>query len=312
MERNANYALVGLISTILLIAMIVFIFWLTNFALSAKYDTYNVVFHGPITGLSRGGDVQFNGIKVGEVTDIQLDAQDPNQVIAKVRVRSDTPVRQDSTASLEPQGITGVNYIQITAGTTAKPMLKSVTPPGEIPEIQATPGTISSLLSGGGTVMQRAVDTLERINRVLSDHNIQKASAIFNDVQAVTAELRQRKAIIADADRALQSADQAAQQIRDLAKSSQGLVDSDGKRTLSKISDAAAEIQGAAADVRVVVARLKGPTSDFANSGLPQLTSAIASLQTATENLDRLIEEVEQNPRGFLNKEPPKSVEVKP
>lgn len=312
MERNANYALVGLISTILLIAMIVFIFWLTNFALSAKYDTYNVVFHGPITGLSRGGDVQFNGIKVGEVSDIQLDAQDPNQVIAKVRVRSDTPVRVDSTATLEPLGITGVNYIQVTAGTTSKPMLKAVTPLGQTPEIQASPGTISTLLSGGGTVMQRAVDTLERINRVLSDQNIQRFNGILKDVQSVTDELKQRKQIIADADHALQSADQAAQQIRDLAKSSQGLVDNDGKRTLQKIDDAATEIQGAAADVRAVVAQLKGPTRDFANSGLPQLTTAIASLQTATDNLNHLIEEVRSNPRRFLNKPPAKEVEVKP
>src|SRR5215469_1337036 len=106
MERTANYALVGLISTVLLIAMIVFVFWLTNFALSAKFDTYDIVFHGPIQGLSKGGDVQFNGIKVGEVSDIRLDRQDPNLVIAMARVSADTPIRQDSTATLEPQGIT--------------------------------------------------------------------------------------------------------------------------------------------------------------------------------------------------------------
>ena len=126
MERNANYALVGLISTILLIAMIVFLFWLANVAFSQRYDTYDVVFHGAVTGLSRGGDVQFNGIKVGEVSDIKLDASDPNIVHASARVRSDTPVRVDSAASLEPQGITGVNYIQITAGTPSKPLLKVV------------------------------------------------------------------------------------------------------------------------------------------------------------------------------------------
>ena len=49
-------------------------------------------------------------------------------------------------------------------------------------------------------------------------------------MQAVTAELRERKAIIADADKALQDADQAAIQIKTLAKSAQGLVDTDGKR----------------------------------------------------------------------------------
>ena len=64
--------------------------------------------------------MQFNGIKVGEVSDIELDAQDPNKVIATAQVRSDTPVRVDTEASLEPQGITGVNYIQITAGTVSQ------------------------------------------------------------------------------------------------------------------------------------------------------------------------------------------------
>jgi phospholipid/cholesterol/gamma-HCH transport system substrate-binding protein len=312
MERNANYALVGLISTILLIAMIVFIFWLTNFALSAKYDNYEVVFRGPVSGLSRGGDVQFNGIKVGEVDDIQLDAQDPNKVIAKIRVRSDTPVRQDSLASLEAQGITGVNYIQITAGTVSKPLLKDATPSGQPRIIQAQPGAFSSLLSGGGTVMQKAVDTLDQIDKVLSDQNIQKFTAILSDVQSVTAELRERKAIIADADKTLQDADQAAVQIKELAASSKGLVTDDGKKTIDKIGAAADQIQGAAADIRAMIAKLKGPTSDFATTGLPQLTSAIAQLQISLHDLDRLVNEVERDPNAFITKPPAKQVEVKP
>jgi phospholipid/cholesterol/gamma-HCH transport system substrate-binding protein len=312
MERNANYALVGLISTILLIAMIVFIAWLANFAFSQRYDDYKIVFHGPVTGLTRGGDVQFNGIKVGEVADIQLDAKDPNQVIATAHVRSDTPVRVDSAASLEPQGITGVNYIQITAGTVAKPLLKDATPHGQPLIIQAAPGTISSLLSGGGTMVQRALETLDRVNQVLSNQNIQKFSGIMSDVQAVTAELRERKAIIADADKALQDADQAAIQIRDLASTSKGLVDSDGKRAISKVGDAAAEIQGAAADIRVMVGKLQGPTSDFAANGLPQLTSAITSLEIATKHLDELVSEIRRDPRAFIGKAPAKQVEVKP
>ena len=312
MERNANYALVGLISTILLIAMIVFIFWLTNFVLSAKYDDYEVVFRGPISGLSRGGDVQFNGIKVGEVNDIQLDAQDPNKVIAKIQVRADTPVRQDSDASLEPQGITGVNYIQLTAGTVSKQLLKDVTPQGQPRIINAKPGAFASLLSGGGTLMQTALESLNRVNRVLSDENIQKFDGIMSDVQSVTAELRKRKAIIADADKTLQDADQAAIQIRDLAKSSKNLVDSDGKNTIVRIGAAAEQIQGAAAEARGMLKKLDGPTSDFATNGLPQLTATIAQLEVSLRKLDVLVDEVERDPRAFINKPPAKQVEVKP
>ncbi|MFI4935661.1 MAG: MlaD family protein [Caulobacterales bacterium] len=314
MERNANYALVGLISTVLLMALIVFIFWLTNFALSAKFDKYNVVFHGPISGLSKGGEVSFNGIKVGEVSDIKLDAKDPNLINTTVRVQSDTPVRQDSYATLEPQGITGVNYLQITAGTAAKPLLKTLPVPEgqEYPTIYSQGGSISDLLAGGGTMIQKAVEALNRVNRVLSDQNIEKFDTIMGDVQSVTTELRQRKTIIGDAQHAVQSADQAAQQIRDLAKNSQGLVTGDGKRLIAKLIDASTQIQGAAADVRVMIGKLQGPTSEFAANGLPQLSGAISSLQTATDNLDRLLNEVEQDPRGLLNKPPAKEVEVKP
>ncbi|HTX51683.1 MAG TPA: MlaD family protein [Caulobacteraceae bacterium] len=312
MERNANYALVGFIFTVLLIATLVFVLWLTNFAFSQRYDTYDVVFHGPISGLSRGGDVQFNGIKVGEVSDITLDAADPNLVHAKARVRSDTPVRVDSVASLEPQGITGVSFVQITAGSTSKPLLKSVTPFGKTMVIQSKPGALTDLLAGGGTLVQRAVETLNRINQVLSDENIQRFSDTLDNIRDVTAELRKRKQIIADADHAIVSADAAAVQITSLAKSAQGLVDTNGKQTLTKITDAATQIEGAASDVRGMLDKLKGPTSDFATTGLPELTSAIASLQTATNNLNRLITEVESNPRGFVNKPAAKQVEVKP
>jgi phospholipid/cholesterol/gamma-HCH transport system substrate-binding protein len=312
MERNANYALVGLISTILLIAMIVFIFWLANFALSAKYDTYQVVFHGPVSGLTRGGDVQFNGIKVGEVSDIKLDASDPNIVHASAKVRSDTPVRVDSAASLEPQGITGVNYIQLTAGTVSKPLLKQATPSGQPLVIQAKPGTISSLLSGGGTVMQDAVETLGRINQVLSDENIKKVSAIMSDVQAVTAELRERKEIIADAQKTIQDADAAAVQIKALTRSAQGLVDTNGRQTFAKIDKTADEIQGAASDLRAIMAKLKAPTSDFATHGLPELTRTIESLHKSSTDLDRLLNEVQRDPRGFISKPPAKQVQVKP
>jgi phospholipid/cholesterol/gamma-HCH transport system substrate-binding protein len=312
MERNANYALVGLIFTILMIAMFVFVFWLANIAFSQRYDSYDVVFHGSVTGLTKGGDVQFNGIKVGEVSDIKLDASDPNIVHATAKVRSDTPIRVDSQASLEPQGITGVNYVQLTPGTPSKPLMKDATPHGQPMVIEAAPGAISSLLTGGGTMMQKAVETLNRINQVLSDQNIQRFTAIMSDVQAVTAELRERKAIIKDADQALLDADQAAVKIRDLAASSKGLVDSDGKRAIVKVGDAAAEIQGAAADVRSMLNKLQGPTADFAQNGLPQLTSALASLEIATKHLDALISEVQRDPRAFINKPTAKQVEVKP
>ena len=55
MERNANYALVGLTSTLLVIGLVVFSVWLAAFRFNQDYDYYDIVFAGPLRGLSQGG-----------------------------------------------------------------------------------------------------------------------------------------------------------------------------------------------------------------------------------------------------------------
>jgi phospholipid/cholesterol/gamma-HCH transport system substrate-binding protein len=312
MERNANYALVGAATLILFMGLLIFVVWLAKLSFSQDYDLYDVLFVGPVRGLSDGGEVHFNGIKVGEVTKIALDKSDPNRVIARVRVTSDVPIKTDSYATLEPQGITGVNYVQITAGAPNKPLLKSTVKGDDVPVIRSQRSALSDLLEGGGTVLTRTIEALDRINRVLSDDNVKTFSAAVSDVQSVTAELRERKAIIADAQNALLSIDATTSKIGELSDSSKGLVDGDAKRTLKNLGDAAEELKATAKDVRGMVGKLDGPTTDFATTGLPQLSAAVVTLQSAAESLDRLVGEVEQNPRGLVSKTPAKEVEVKP
>jgi phospholipid/cholesterol/gamma-HCH transport system substrate-binding protein len=227
-------------------------------------------------------------------------------------VTSDVPIRVDSFATLEPQGITGVNYVQISAGTPAKRLLKRAVPKGTVPRIRSERGMLSDLLASGGSVLARAVEALDRVNRVLSEENIKRLSGMLDDVQAVTAELHERKAIIADAQRALQSADHAAQQIGELAASSNALVNGDGRHIVAKLGNAATDIEAAARDLRTMMGRLEGPTGDFASTGLQQITSASASLQLAAESFDRVLGEMQQSPHGLLTKPPAREIEVKP
>ncbi len=312
MERNANYALVGLASTVLLVALVVFAVLLAGRKFSRDYDVYDIVFQGPVRGLAQGGEVHFNGIKVGDVSRISLDPQDPRLVVARSRVTTDVPIRADSYATLEPLGITGVNYIQITAGTASKPLLKDTVAEGHIPRLASQRDALSDLLAGGGFIVQRTVEALDRVNRVFSDENIKTLSATMSDVQAVTAELRERKSIIDDAQKTLQDADDASKQIAALAKSSQSLVEGDGRKTMVKLSDAAGEIQVAAKELRGTLTKLQGPAQDFATTGLPQLTATIASLQRATDHLDQVLGEVQTDPRGLIGKAPAKEIKVKP
>jgi phospholipid/cholesterol/gamma-HCH transport system substrate-binding protein len=158
MERDAHYAAVGIATVALMAALAVFAIWLARLQFNNDYDVYDIVFYGPVRGLSEGGEVHFNGIRVGEVTDLNLDPDKGDQVIARIRVDATTPVRVTSRAQLEPQGITGLNYIQITAGNPQSAILKEQYPDNVVPVIQSQPSPIAELLSGSGTVLAQTVD----------------------------------------------------------------------------------------------------------------------------------------------------------
>jgi phospholipid/cholesterol/gamma-HCH transport system substrate-binding protein len=312
MEKNANYALVGASTLILFIGLVVFVVWLARLQFTRDYDVYDIVFQGPVRGISQGAEVHFNGIKVGDVTRIALDRTNPSRVIARARVTSDVPIRIDSYATLEPQGITGVNYIQITAGTPSKVLLKDTVPKDQIPVIRSQRSALSDLLEGGGTVLTRTIEALDRVNRVLSDQNIKHFSAAVSDAQAVTAELRQRKAIIADAQKALQDIDATSQQITKLAATADDMLNGDGRQTLKNAADAAAEAKATATAARALITKLDGPASDFATNGLPQITSSVVELQNAAQSLQRLLNDIQSSPTGVLGKAQGEEMKVKP
>ena len=64
-----------------------------------------------------GAAVLFNGIRVGEVTALALDASNPNRVTATIAVAASTPVRADTKVGLDFQGLTGVPVVALQGGS---------------------------------------------------------------------------------------------------------------------------------------------------------------------------------------------------
>jgi len=310
MERNAHYAAVGLATVTIMVALAVFVVWLARFSFNEEYDVYDVLFTDPVRGLSVGGEVHFNGIRVGEVTDLTLDRETGNQVIARVRLDEGIPVRTDSRAQLEPMGITGVNYIQITSGTPGGPLLKDQFPSGVTPVIQSQRSPVAELLQGSGTVLAQAVDALNRINRVLSDDNIRAFSSTVENIETVTAELEARRDVFDQLEVAVTNANAAIVEYQGLGQDLRQIVQGDGAEAIANIERAAAEAEGAARDVRAMTGQLQGPVGQFADQGLPQLTDAIAQLEEATATLNELIADVNRSPREFIQRAPSQELEI--
>ncbi|WP_439472306.1 MlaD family protein [Brevundimonas sp.] len=312
MERDAHYAAVGIATVALLAALAVFTIWLARLQFNSEYDVYDIVFYGPVRGLSEGGEVHFNGIRVGEVTDLNLDPNKGDQVIARIRIDATTPVRVTSRAQLEPQGITGLNYIQITAGNPSSAILKTQYPDNVTPVIQSQPSPIAELLSGSGTVLAQTVDALNRINRVLSDDNVRSFSASLKNIEAVTAELEARKGMLEQLEQALTRANAAVGEYEQLAISTRRVVEGDGAAAVANVNKAAEEAREAVASINRSATSLERPLGDFATTGLPQLQQSIQQLDEATRSLQSLIDDVRASPREFIGRPSSREMEVQP
>ena len=86
METRANYVIIGLFTLAVVFGVVGFVYWFQNIGGTGERAFYRVLFEGSVSGLRTGATVQFNGIRVGEVTDLKLDPQRPQQVIAVISI----------------------------------------------------------------------------------------------------------------------------------------------------------------------------------------------------------------------------------
>src|ERR1700732_638643 len=166
METRAPFVVVGAFVLATIVAVFGFVYWLHNTGGLGPRTTYHVQFDGSVPGLLIGAGVLFNGIRVGEVTDLGLAPDSPRRVNATISVAASTPVRADTKVSLEFQGLTGVPVIALEGGM-------QLSNSGEVPTLIADPGA-------GQSMTQAARDALRRVDSVLAENAEPLKSTIAN------------------------------------------------------------------------------------------------------------------------------------
>ncbi len=169
MEFNARYTLIGVFTLALCVAIFMFVYWLNNTGGFGKQVEYRVRFSVPVSGLAEGGNVLFNGLKVGEISRLYIDPAEPAKLVAVVTVSETVPVRADTVAGISYQGLTGAANILFTGGTSDAPPLSSKE--GLAPLIEADPAASRSWTDNASRVLQRIDeifgDNKNRLNSIL-------------------------------------------------------------------------------------------------------------------------------------------------
>ena len=157
METRAPLVVIGAFVLAAIVAVFGFVYWLNNTGGLGPRTIYHVRFDGSVPGLLIGAGVLFNGIRVGEVTDLGLAPDSPRRVNATISVASTTPVRADTKVGLEFQGLTGVPVIALEGGM-------QLANSGPVPTLIADPGA-------GQSMTQAARDALRKVDSVLSENS---------------------------------------------------------------------------------------------------------------------------------------------
>ena len=179
METKANYVLIGVFTLSVIVGAFLFVLWLSGAARTPEHKTYRIVFTGSVSGLTRGSSVLFNGLNVGSVRSIDFLEKDPSRVAAIVDVAGRTPIKTDTKARLELQGLTGVAAIALTGGAETTASLEPGKD-GAPPTIYAEPSQLQNLLETVQRLSVRADELIGKANKLLDENSASITDTLAN------------------------------------------------------------------------------------------------------------------------------------
>ncbi len=294
METKANFALIGAFTILGFLGLLAFLMWFAKLEMDRQFAYYDIYFN-EVSGLGVSSEVTFAGLSVGKVVDMVLTDDDNGVVRVRVEVNEDTPVRENSTAALEIQGVTGVANVAITSGTPNVPLLKRED--GHPPVIVGNVSVLQTLSNEGPQMISRLNTVAEQLTVLLGDENQTRVRNILVNVENSSANL----------DKALDDVSGATTAIADAAGDFKAFGDKLGKlsetaeTTLNKFTETATNADTTLASATATLDEtrgyiagdlktLTGNLNDTAATLREELPPLATRLRTTLDNADPLIE----------------------
>jgi phospholipid/cholesterol/gamma-HCH transport system substrate-binding protein len=296
METKANYVLIGAFTLLVAAFLLLFALWAAKFSSDRSWSEYDVVFNEPVTGLSEGSSVLYNGIAVGTVDDLMLSPDDPRNVVARLKLRATTPVRSDTRARMSMTSLTGPPVIQLTGGSPDAPALRPRRD-GEVPVIETAPSALQN-------ISDTANRLVERLDRVLSEDNVARIAATLENIEGLTGAVSAQREDLAQM---IVNARLASAQLeRTLATTNAAMTSLDRElvqklpAVIARLESTLARLDSAAQGADSILNENRAAIHSFANDGLSQLGPTLAELRALVRDLRRIGDRLDANPARYL------------
>ncbi|RAX54484.1 hypothetical protein CCY99_03810 [Helicobacter sp. 16-1353] len=114
MERGINFILIGACFIACMFGLVVFILWFSDSNdLGSIPKTYKAYSKNAIDGIRIDSDIKYKGINVGKVKNINFKDNNFDEIIFELSIRSDLPIKKDSTLKVAQSGLLGRNYLEL-------------------------------------------------------------------------------------------------------------------------------------------------------------------------------------------------------
>lgn len=326
METRASHLVIGAFVLATVAALFGFVVWLAKVNVDREFVVYKVFFTESVSGLGLGGDVRYRGIKVGRIADIGIDADDPGRV--EVTLELGTTVREGDKATVKPQGITGVSYIDISGAVKGSRALPSAVAgePAVVPVEKAALEHLEQFVVQGlpeaaarfNTVAGRLAELLDQDNQRLvrtTLANIVELTAgliarqdqlgrVFDSMEGLSRELsatvRSVRQVSAKLETLADEANGALGEARGLLGSANTLLLQDVKRMIADLRGAARGLKAVTDEASGLLKDNREPLERFASEGLREFSRFVNDARILVASMSRLTERLESEGARFL------------
>ena len=303
METRAHYVAVGAFVLAVIFLAFVAVLWLGRAEFAQETKRYYIYFRGSVAGLSKGSQVQYNGIPVGRVIDIRVDPTNLEQI--QVTVEIDTSIvniKSDAQAFLEANILNGIATVQIRGGTR------------EASDLVPRPGHKYAVITAGRSELEEVKASLpelvadlkaaaHRLNDLLDENNRRAVSDTLQNVRSITGALVEPSREVGEV---VNNANKAVVELRSLFHNlEQSYVEKGGlkdqlSQTLGDADRLAKNLTDASRQLQVLIQENRPGIRDFTHNTLNQVGDLVTDLQRFVASVTRFASEIERNPGKLL------------
>ncbi|MBB3196435.1 MlaD family protein [Roseateles terrae] len=291
MENKAHALATGLFVLLLSAALVAVVLWFRGDR--GATQSFTVVSRSGVPGLNVKAPVKLRGVVIGKVDSIRFDPAEARQILVDIDVDAAAPIAPGTVAKLGYQGITGLSFIDLSDGEPTVAPEQSVVQTRRIP---LAPSILDQLTDIGPKLAANALETMKRINLVLSDNNQQQFSQTLAQLKEASAGLNQLvsemhptaqalPSLVKNADGLVVAGQKTLGSVDQLTVKGGEMVDAYKARAteIEKIGDAAAQLQ--ASIKRIELSLVGSEERPREHALLEDLSRAARALEKAAQGL---------------------------